>query len=360
MNAAACRRAFIGNDGAARKIMGNDLPGRERIERSVRNIGFHGYADMQRLFRRPDRVGEGFQRDRAILVGMGEIKNFAILGRTPGRLVGIGEEAHRRTRADQDQLLGSFHEFDDLLGEIGNPFDLHAPGAALATRGERVAGDPRAGRRSNTAGGIQSAFLQGGSTDQDHGFPARSERAGGLVDRLGGRDRRHRFRQGGRGAVGLQPRRVGRQDQRRDLSRILQRRLHGERPVCGDSPGARRRMHPTGDRPGKTTNVRRKRRVILRVVRRVVTDDIDDRGPCAARVVEIGEAVRQSWSQMQQGSGRHLRHAAVTIGHPGHGAFEKPEHGPHALDPVEGRYKMHFRGAGIAETDVDARSDKRS
>jgi hypothetical protein len=32
MNAAACRRAFIGNDGALRKIMGDDLPGRERIE----------------------------------------------------------------------------------------------------------------------------------------------------------------------------------------------------------------------------------------------------------------------------------------------------------------------------------------
>ena len=57
MNAAACRRAFIGNDGAVRKIMGNDLPRRERIERSVRNIRFHGWADMRRLFRRPDRLG---------------------------------------------------------------------------------------------------------------------------------------------------------------------------------------------------------------------------------------------------------------------------------------------------------------
>src|SRR5271156_6933237 len=56
MNAAACRRAFIGNDGAVRKIMGDDLPGRERIERSVRNIWFHGYADVHRLFRRPHRL----------------------------------------------------------------------------------------------------------------------------------------------------------------------------------------------------------------------------------------------------------------------------------------------------------------
>jgi hypothetical protein len=39
-------------------------------------------------------------------------------------------------------------------------------------------------------------------------------------------------------------------------------------------------------------------------MRRVITDDIDDRRPRAAGVVKIGEAVRQPRSQMQQGSGR--------------------------------------------------------
>ena len=38
MNAAACCRAFVGNDRAARQIMRNDLPGGERIELSVRNV----------------------------------------------------------------------------------------------------------------------------------------------------------------------------------------------------------------------------------------------------------------------------------------------------------------------------------
>ena len=196
-------------------------------------------------------------------------------------------------------------------------------------------------------------------TDQDHGFSARSQARRRLVDGLGGCDRRQWFRQGGRRAVSLQPRRVGGQDQRRDLSRILQRCLHGSCAVGGDGLGARGRMHPSGDRAGKSHDVRGKRRIILRMIGRVVADDIDDRRRCATRVVKVGEPVRQPWPQMQQRGGWLLRHAAITIGHPGHRAFEKTEHGPHARDFVERCDKMHFRGAGIAETDLDARADKR-
>ena len=46
-------------------------------------------------------------------------------------------------------------------------------------------------------------------------------------------------------------------------------------------------------------NVRRKRRVILRVIGRVVTDDIDNRRSGATSVVEIGEPIRKSRPQMQ-------------------------------------------------------------
>src|SRR4029077_706002 len=119
-------------------------------------------------------------------------------------------------------------------------------------------------------------------------------------------------------------------------------------------------MHPSGDRPGEPHNVGRKWCVILHMMGRVITDYIDDRRRRAARVVEIGEPVCQSWPQVQQRRGWLLRPAAVAIGHPGHRAFKKAEHGPHALDPVEGRYKMHFRRAGIAETHLNARSDKRT
>jgi hypothetical protein len=95
------------------------------------------------------------------------------------------------------------------------------------------------------------------------------------------------------------------------------------------------------------------------MIGRVVTDYIDDRRRRSARVMEIGKPVRQSWPQVQQRGGWLLRHTTVAIGHPGHYAFEKAEHDPHALYPVERRYEMHFRCAGIAETDFDARSNKR-
>jgi hypothetical protein len=67
VNATARRRAFIGNAGAARKKMGDYLPGSERIERDARNIGLSGYAQMQRHFGRLHGVGESFQGGRPIL-----------------------------------------------------------------------------------------------------------------------------------------------------------------------------------------------------------------------------------------------------------------------------------------------------
>src|SRR6478736_331959 len=119
-------------------------------------------------------------------------------------------------------------------------------------------------------------------------------------------------------------------------------------------------MYPRRYRPGKSVNIRCERRVILRMIGSVVTDDIDDRRPRATCVVEIGEPVGQARPQMQQGSGRLLSHATVAIRHSGYRTFEKTEHDSHSLDPVERRHEMHFRRAGIAETDFNARPDKRS
>src|ERR1700756_5931414 len=76
MNAAAGRRAFIGNDGTVRQIVRDNLPGRQRIQRAVRNVGLPGDPDMQRLFGRLYGIRESLQRDRAIFVGMREIQNL--------------------------------------------------------------------------------------------------------------------------------------------------------------------------------------------------------------------------------------------------------------------------------------------
>ena len=97
----------------------------------------------------------------------------------------------------------------------------------------------------------------------------------------------------------------------------------------------------------------------MRVIGSVITDDIDDGRPCATCVVKISEPVGQPRPQMKQGSGRLLGHATVAIRHSGYRSFEKTKHDPHPLDPVECRHEMHFRRAGIAKTDLNARSDER-
>src|ERR1700744_2923684 len=143
MNAAARRRALVRNDGAAREKMRNDLADSERVERTSWKIGFAQYANMHRLFGCSPRVGESLQGCRAILVWVGKIENPAILGRAPGRFVGICKETHRRARGDQNQLLRPFHKLGDLFGEVGNSLNRHSPGATLAARGKRITGDPR-------------------------------------------------------------------------------------------------------------------------------------------------------------------------------------------------------------------------
>jgi len=78
VNATARRRAFIGNAGAARKKMGDYLPGSERIERAARS----GFLDTLRCNGTSGAFTASARASRAavpILEWMGEIKNLAIL-----------------------------------------------------------------------------------------------------------------------------------------------------------------------------------------------------------------------------------------------------------------------------------------
>ena len=76
-------------------------------------------------------------------------------------------------------------------------------------------------------------------------------------------------------------------------------------------------------------------------------------------VVQIGEAVGEAGTEMQQGRGRRALHAVVAVGGAGHHALEQAEHAAHALDPVERGDEMHLRGAGIGEADIHAARDQR-
>jgi hypothetical protein len=76
--------------------------------------------------------------------------------------------------------------------------------------------------------------------------------------------------------------------------------------------------------------------------------------------VQVGEAVGEAGTEMQQGCGRLLGHARIAVGCAGRHALEQREHAAHALDAIERGDEMHFRGAGIGEADIHAAIDQRA
>ena len=83
------------------------------------------------------------------------------------------------------------------------------------------------------------------------------------------------------------------------------------------------------------------------VVGRLVADDVDDRCGGAASIVQIGQAVRQARTAVQQRGGRLTGHACVAVSGAGHHAFEQTQYAMHAGNAIERRDKVHFRRAGV-------------
>ncbi len=90
----------------------------------------------------------------------------------------------------------------------------------------------------------------------------------------------------------------------------------------------------------------------------MLADDVDDAGMGLLGVVQIGKSVGEAGSKVQQRRCRRALHAEIAVGSPRHHALEQAEHAAHALDPVQCGDKMHLRGAGIGETDVNATRDQ--
>ena len=130
--------------------------------------------------------------------------------------------------------------------------------------------------------------------------------------------------------------------------------------VGADVLAVRRRAQPARDVAGEGVDVGVERRVVLVVVGGVVADDVDDRYVGAAGVVQVGDAVAEPGTEVQQRRRRPVGHAGVAVGGAGDDALEQPEHGPHLGDVVERGDEVHLRGARVREADVDARVDERA
>ena len=92
--------------------------------------------------------------------------------------------------------------------------------------------------------------------------------------------------------------------------------------------------------------------------KRVVADDVDQRGPAAPRVVQVGQPVAQAGGQVQQRRRRPPGHPGVAVGGAGRDALEQRQDAAHLGDVVQRGDEVHLRGAGVGEADVDARADE--
>src|SRR4249919_2073519 len=91
----------------------------------------------------------------------------------------------------------------------------------------------------------------------------------------------------------------------------------------------------------------------------MVTDDVDDARVRLLGVMQVGETIAQSWSQVQERAGGLAGNAIVAVRSAGHYTFEQSEHAAHAWDAVQRRYEVHLRSARICKAHVDAFINKR-
>ena len=92
----------------------------------------------------------------------------------------------------------------------------------------------------------------------------------------------------------------------------------------------------------------------------MVADDVYHAGAGLVGIVDIGKAIGEAGSQMQQRRGWLVGHPVIAVGGAGHDPFEQAQDAAHAVHPVERRDEMHLRSTGVGETHIDAAADQRA
>ena len=257
-------------------------------------------------------------------------------------------------------MLGAGQRLDGLIDDVGHTLHRQTPLPARDLGVGALREHPAAGRDLNAVGIFQRFLGQTrAAQQQDDGRTAAPQNIGGFFDLVGGHQRSRHGRQFFAGDTAFVPRRVGRQNKRRDLARRNHGCLHGGGGVAANGLHIHRGTHPGGHAPRPALGIRRQRRIEGTVIRCVIANDIHDRRGSAAGIVQIRQAVCQAGTAMQQRRGGLAGHTGVTIGGAGHHALEQAEHAAHAGDAVERRDEMHLGRAGIGEAGIDTAVQQR-
>ena len=246
------------------------------------------------------------------------------------------------------------------LREVGDAIDGGASRSALDAGREGLAQQPRAGGVGDRTGKGERRFAARGSADKEHRRFAGAQRGGDRGDRavVGGRAPRRALRPYGLAAFA--PRDVGGEHEGRDLAGRAERGRDGVGRVAADLAGLGRAADEARHVAGDRLDVRLELRVVLIVIRRVVTHDVDDGCLALARVVQVGEPVAEPRSEVEQGGGRTIGHAPVSVGGSGGDPLEECEHAVHLGHGVERGNEVHLGCAGVHEARVDATRDQRA
>ena len=84
----------------------------------------------------------------------------------------------------------------------------------------------------------------------------------------------------------------------------------------------------------------------------VLSDDIDDSGSRATRIVQVGKTIRQTRPKMQQRGRRLAVHPVPAIGSTGRDPFKKHQHAAQTRI-LKRRQEVHLRRARIGEAYLD-------
>ena len=235
-------------------------------------------------------------------------------------------------------------------------FDRDSACATLDSTAQRTGENACAETRCNPTHSFQFARPQSATTDQERDALSQSSCASQPHSHRPDLRLRYRTQRGAsrsrprRWSYGI-PRRIRRQDQRGHARQVSRRRAR-LRSCKGNVIGPRDPADEVRHRLGERFNVRRQGGIEAKVVRRVVANHIDDRRPRSPCVVQIGEPICESRTEVQQRRRGPIRHATVAIRRAGYHILLQAEDTAHARLVVERRDKMHFRRSGVRKADA--------
>ena len=256
-------------------------------------------------------------------------------------------------------MLVRRQRLDRSVVGIGHALERQPATPALRARVGAFGHQPGAGRSRDPPGEPLRALVHRLAAEQQKHILLLAQHARRLRHRmrigLGGD--RHRLRLGHHAAV--VPRRVARQDQRRDAARRGAGGRHCRRSVAADLLGRGHGPHEARHAARPAFGVRGQRRVERAVIGRLVADHVDDAGAGAPRVMQVGKPVREPRPAMQERGGGLAAHPVIAVGSTCDHVLLQAQHALHAGDAVERRDEVHLTGAGIGKAGVHAALQQR-